>query len=198
MSRSGHPSLISACRALAVGAKYVGDNVSNSPVHLLWKWPPLVARSKAGFDVPERAPVIERLHRRHEHRGGVPLREHPVRLHYAEDVVKATEQVGGQLRQALIRLHQVQLVMRLNSKQLQHLIEHLSMLSHRTDHRPNVFGVTFELLDDRRHLDSLRPGAEHTENGHHGLRNAGARLEHDQALPTDGARSVDGRWLTAC
>ncbi|MNN29862.1 hypothetical protein D3C81_1434820 [compost metagenome] len=69
----------------------------------------------------------------------------------------------AELGQALPRLHQIKIIIRLNPEYLKHLIEHLPVLSRDTYNRSKT-GSTLQYFYKWCHLNCLRPRTEHNEH----------------------------------
>ncbi|MBV6394155.1 MAG: hypothetical protein KPEEDBHJ_03404 [Anaerolineales bacterium] len=75
------------------------------------------------------------------------------------------EDARAELRQSLIFAHQVQVVIRLDLKQVQYLVEHLSVLG--GDAYPRLHaGFGGKLTDDRGKFDRFGAGAENSKDSH--------------------------------
>ena len=68
----------------------------------------------------------------------------------------------------LVIAHHIQVEVGRNREQVQHLVQHASMLGGDADSRLNAGGIS-QGLDDRRHLDGFRPGSKNTQHTHSGL-----------------------------
>jgi hypothetical protein len=55
----------------------------------------------------------------------------------------------------------IQVVIRFNVEQFQHLVKHLAVLGCYADYTVEVNGITSRFPDHRRHLDRFRAGAEY-------------------------------------
>ena len=87
--------------------------------------------------------VIERRKRTGKGGRGITVDEHDVRLCLFEHLIQTVQTLLGDGRQRLTRLHDVQVIIRLNIENIEHLIEHLTVLRGNTH---NGFGV-FILLE---------------------------------------------------
>ena len=85
--------------------------------------------------------------------------EHDVRLCLFEHLIQTVQALLGDGRQRLTRLHDVQVIIRLNIENIKHLIEHLTVLRGNTYNGFGVF-ILLERVHQRRHLNGLRAGAE--------------------------------------
>jgi hypothetical protein len=68
------------------------------------------------------------------------------------------------LEQRLSRQHQIQIVVGLNLKRVQNLIQHLAMLRGDADLHVELAGVFAQTANHRAELNRLRPGAEDQQN----------------------------------
>jgi hypothetical protein len=69
------------------------------------------------------------------------------------------------MREILIWSHDIEVVMRLYSESLEHLIQHVAMLSRNADEMLNIRAGT-ERENDRGELDRLWAGAEYAQYTH--------------------------------
>lgn len=103
---------------------------------------------------------IERRERSRERGGGVAVDEDAVRLPVLHDLSEAREHVASDVEERLPRLHHVQVAVRLDAKDAEHLVEHLAVLAGGDDHGVKLLRAGLKLVDKWAHLDSLRAGAE--------------------------------------
>ncbi len=145
------------------------------------------ARAKARLDVRDRYLFVERGERSNERGRGVALHDHPIGLVLANHVRHAEEHARGEVGEALVRLHQVEVELRLHVEDREHLIEHRTML--RGDaHRRFERRIGFQGLRQERHFYGFWPRAKHGENallsvGHRRLDGTvphARRLSHDR------------------
>ncbi len=116
-------------------------------------------------------------------RGGrVAVHEHAFGPKRSEHAAQSGEDRAGDVGQSLARLHDVQVVVRRDVEQGEHLVEHLAMLR-RDAHADVELRHAREALDDGRHLDGFGPRSEHD----HGL--------HEDALEL--LREVGDAWASA-
>jgi hypothetical protein len=116
--------------------------------------------------VSHAAARVERSQRRGGHGCGVPLDQNPVGPLVFEDGLQAREHAGCDVRRRLVVLHEVQVVVRPDLKNTQHLVEHVAVLGRDADAADDAVGVALELADDGSQLYRLRAGAEHREDFH--------------------------------
>ena len=74
------------------------------------------------------------------------------------------DDIAGDIKEILTRFHDVEVIIRLNLKKIEHLIEHLPMLRRHTDQILKLCWVIIQCTDDRRHFYGFRAGAE---DGHY-------------------------------
>ena len=95
------------------------------------------------------------------HRGRrVAVDQHDIGFHFVQDIPHAGQHPGGDVIQVLSLFHDVQVIVGLHPENLQHLVQHLPVLAAYADKGFELFGMLLELLDQRTHLDGLRPGSE--------------------------------------
>ena len=91
----------------------------------------------------------------------IAMHQHQVRLFLLQNLLQPVQYTSSNICQSLIFFHQIQIIVRRNPKQLQHLIQHLSMLCcHRHDTLQML--ILFNGFHHRRHLDSFRSCSKHT------------------------------------
>ena len=93
----------------------------------------------------------------HDHRGR--LRR--------QDRIYAAEHAPGDLRQRLIRCHEVQVIIGRDVEAREDLVEHRAMLGGDTDARLELFAGKPQAPDHRAQLDCLGPGPENEEDRFH-------------------------------
>jgi hypothetical protein len=93
------------------------------------------------------------------------MHQHHIRLPLSKDTLHAMKHVARNVTQGLVGFHQVKIEIRLNGKQLQHLIQHLPVLGRDADFgvKRGIFGQSFH---NRGHFNGFGTGAEHTEDFH--------------------------------
>ena len=128
-----------------------------------------VAGAQAGLDMANRNALVEGRQRCRQRGGGIAVHQHRVGPPAREHGAHAGEHAGGDVGQVLPGLHQIEVELGLDPEQAEHLVEHLPVL--RGDADPGVEArQCLQLLDQRRHLDGLGPGAEYQEYLHGGFR----------------------------
>ena len=163
---------------------HVSNNRYKMSIYLFGPWRKTISRTQAGFDMCDRYLVIVP----HKTRGNGRRR---IALHYnsiGRIVLNPRRQRGqdttSHVSLSLIALHDVQVNVRDDLKEAQHLIEHLSMLPRHAN--PNIKIVPSGLngLDDRSQLDCLWPCAKSKEDP------LGFHIGSKRKMPGD--RSVRG------
>ena len=155
-------SLPKQCLASSFSRRKVSrcNEICQSPINLFRERPRSIAGSKARLNVAKCNSVVKSDHRGNKNSRGIALSQNPVRFHLAHDGIQASEKTSGQLGEALIGLHQIEVIVRFDGKDTQYLVEHLAVLSHRADHGTHAVRLSPELHNDRCHLDRLGPRAE--------------------------------------
>src|SRR5258705_8577504 len=95
----------------------------------------------------------------------VALNDDAVRLACVDDLADAADDPGSNIGQALVRLHQIEVVIRPDGYHLQDLVEHLPVLRGNTDLNVET-GVLAQRVDDRKELDRFWPRSENDKDFH--------------------------------
>ena len=107
----------------------VGRNTSGYlTIHLLRPGAIDIMRTQPGFYMTDRNLLIECGKRRSGGGSGISMYQHHIRLHLFQHIPHTEKHTRGYVVQILIRLHDVQIIIRLYIKDMKHLIEHLPML----------------------------------------------------------------------
>lgn len=150
-------------RRSALAAVSVGDRRDHAPVHLFRPGMVNIARSQPGLDMGDRTlAVIGRKRRRHR-RHRVALHDHAIDGRLIENVADPRQQPGGQPIEALVRLHQVQIMIGPNANDAEHLIQKPPMLPRHAG-RDMHARTTRQRMHHRKQFDGLRPRAENHQN----------------------------------
>ncbi|MND78928.1 hypothetical protein D3C80_706490 [compost metagenome] len=115
-----------------------------------------IAGAQAGFNVTHRDAVIVGRQGRGKGGGGVTVYQNAIRLELGKHRFQPLQDGGGDIGQILSRLHDVEVIVRLDLEQIEHLVQHLSVLSCDTDSDIHL-AIGLEGLDDWGHLDCFRP-----------------------------------------
>ena len=145
----------------------VREHARDTPVHLLGPRIVLVERPQTGLDVADLPALLERSERAGHGRRRVALDEHPVGMLLLENRAEPVDDRDRDVVQRLGVLHHVQVVIRPDLEQVEHLVEHLPMLAGHADPRLEHVRPPLELPDDGRELDRLRTRAEDSQNLDH-------------------------------
>lgn len=123
-----------------------------------------VARAQAHLHVADGDLQVEAGERRRKARGGVAVDEHNVGPLGLEHGLQHQQHVARHVEQRLSRLYDGQVVVGGHIEHAQHLVEHLAVLAGYSHHSVKLVRAPLKLVDQRTHLDGLRPRAE---NEHH-------------------------------
>ena len=147
------------CRG-KVKVSHAGDELT---VHLLRIRGILMISTQPCLDMPDGDLLIERGERGCEGRRGIAVDQDHVGLLILQHRCQPLQDVAGDAVQGLAVLHDVQIMIGLDLECLQHAVQHLSVLGADADDALQL-GMLFDRVDDRCHLDGLRPGAENTHD----------------------------------
>jgi hypothetical protein len=158
---SGVPSSRSACFDRTVGGEtQVGEDVDEVPVDLFRKRRVLASCAQPRLDVADGKLPVERGVTSCERARVVPLHEHEVGSLAGEGSVEAGERANRDVGERLSLGHDVEVLVRLDSKDAQDLVEHRAVLRRHDDVGLEGVAPVIERSKDRRHLDRLGPRPE--------------------------------------
>jgi len=121
-----------------------------------------VSRPQPGLDVRDRDPVVEGGQACAEGGRGVALDQEESWRVLREVSVQRADHSGGQRAERVARPHQAEVVVHRDPERIQHLFEHLAMLTRATDAAGQ--SVLPQLEDDGSELDRFRTGSEHGQD----------------------------------
>ena len=139
----------------------VGDAAGELAVHFLGERRVFVVRAQARLDVPHGRLMIVGCERARERRRRIAVYEHDIRLLLGQHFVEAVHGLARDVEERLPCRHDIEVIIRLDVEQMQHLIEHLAVLCCHGHHGDNRIRMLLQLQHDWCHLDRLRPRTEH-------------------------------------
>ncbi|MNZ72620.1 hypothetical protein D3C78_910010 [compost metagenome] len=145
----------------------LGKHPCELAIGLFRPWRVEVAGAQTCLNMGYRDLLIVGRQRCAEGGGGVSVNQNNVRLERGENRFHALQDSGGYIGQILARLHDVQIEVRLNPEQVEHLIEHFAMLAGNT-HLGVETIVCSQGKSERCHLDGFGTSAEDAEGFHSG------------------------------
>ena len=139
------------------------DGRRQFPVHLFWERRILVAGAESCLHMAYRDLLVESSQRSYKGRSGIPMDQDQIRLCLFQDFLQTHQGTAGHIIQSLACGHDVQIIIRFDLEQIQHLIQHFPVLGrHRNDGFQHI-RILFHFQYQRAHLNGFRPG---TENRH--------------------------------
>ena len=156
-------------RRCSGGEVLPGDRADHLAIHLFRPGVVDIAAAQPRLDMAHRNLAVIGC-QRPAHRGRrVALHHHPVRPFFIHHPAKPGQQAGGQPVQRLVRLHDVEIMVRNDPRDVQHLVQHGAMLPRNTDAR-NEARIAAQRMDQRKQLDRFGTGSEDGEDfqGHGG------------------------------
>ena len=96
--------------------------------------------------------------------GSIAMHQHDVRLLLLQDLVQAHHGLGGNVKEGLSCGHDIQIVVRFDLEEVQHLVKHIPVLGRHRHHGGDFLRVLLKLQHDGCHLDGLRAGAEYSHH----------------------------------
>ena len=139
------------------------EPADQAAVHLLGPRGLEIAGAQARLDMGDLGFRVKRGQAGGQGGGGVAVDEHPVVAAPFKDFPQAGQNVGGDVGQVLARLHDVEVEIRMDVEQLQHLVEHLPVLGGHANMGFDGLGLA-QRGHHRGHFDGLGAGAEHDKN----------------------------------
>ncbi len=117
-------------------------------------------RPQPRLDVPHGYLLIEGSHGGGHRRGSVTMHKHDVRMSLLQHIAHLEQHLSRHVVKVLSLAHDVEVILRTDAEDAEHLVEHLTVLAGHADYRLEVFGVVLEGLHQWCHLDGFRPCAE--------------------------------------
>ena len=130
------------------------------PVELLRIGRSQVIGAKARFHMSHRDLQIKAGQTGGKGRGRIAVDQHQIRFLFLENSPHPLQHIAGDVEEGLLLLHNGQVIVRNHMKALQHLIQHLPVLTGNAYQRFHGTSA-FQFFDQRAHFDSLRSGAKH-------------------------------------
>ena len=141
----------------------VGEPRDELTVHLLGIGRILIVGAQPRLDMADLHLVVKGRERAGKGRGGIAVDKDHIGRKAVDDLVHTGQALTGDGRERLTRGHNVEVGVRLEAKDLHDAVEHLAMLRRHAAKALDALAPR-ELLDERSHLDRLRPRAE---DAHH-------------------------------
>ena len=157
------------CGAPGRGEMKRGQFSGKDPVHLFRKGLGEIAGPESGLNVANRNLVVEGCEGAAERGSGIALHNYKLRFLCCEDRFKSRHDPGGRMAERLALSHDVEVVLGLNAKDGENLIEHRPVLRGHT-HPDIEFGEGLQVENDWAQLDCLRSGSEDKKKPDHGTR----------------------------
>ena len=148
------------------GKEQIAQPVCQLSVHLLRKRAVFVVAAQPGLHVSDRDLMIVGCKRGGQAAACVPVHQYKVRANNPDNLLHPAQHRSRDRGQALPLAHDIQVIVRQQTEDLQHLVEHLPVLAGHANRASNV-RTFLQFPDQRRHFDGLRPGAEYAEHTNH-------------------------------
>lgn len=87
------------------------------------------------------------------------MNQHHIRIYFFQYTFDAIQNIRCNIKQGLALFHNRKVIIRLDPEGIQHLIQHLTMLTGNTDNGFN-FGTIFQFIHQGAHFDRFRSCAE--------------------------------------
>lgn len=127
------------------------------------------------------------------HRGCcVAVDKHPIGLDFGVNAFQSLQHGAGDMREALRGLHDIKVEIGFDPKEVDHLLQHLTVLACEQNAGAHVIAA-LECLNDRSHLDRFRACAENTDD----MRFRCGGLSHQKYLARKWRIAVARKWRIA-
>ena len=158
-------------RLLGGGKMQAGDCPGQLAVGFFGPGREQVAGAQPRLDMADRDLLVISGQRCCQRGRCIAVHQHDIGLEILQGRLDPGQDLAGDARKRLPRLHDVEVVVRHDFEQAQHLIEHFAVLRGHADARVEPFGCR-QLLDERGHLDGFGASTENGQNAacHGGLR----------------------------
>ena len=141
--------------------KVVGGNASgNLTIHLLRPRTVNVVGSESGFDMANGDLLIEGRERSSGAGSRVAMDKDHIGLNFFQHITHPRKHASSDVIEVLPLLHDIQVIVGLNLKYLEHLVQHLAVLTGHANYRFKLIRMLLELLHQGAHLDGLWTGSE--------------------------------------
>ena len=117
--------------------------------------------------MPYRYPLIESRQSSSCGGGCISVDKHDIGLCLLQHIPHAQKNTSRDIIQVLPCFHDVQVIVWPNIEQMQHLVQHLTMLTRHAHYGLESFGFLLKALYQRTHLDGLRTSAKNKHNLFH-------------------------------
>lgn len=142
----------------------VGNGAGDFAVDFFGERRVLVARAQARFNMTHRYAGVVRSQAGGQGCGGVAMHQHQIRLLCSQHPLEAGQNAAAQVVQILTGLHDVQVMLGRDVKQMENLVQHLAVLGRDADHGFAVRCSGLKAFDQGSHLDGLGAGAKDDED----------------------------------
>ena len=139
---------------------HIGNRTGQLAVHFLRVRRIFITGTQACFHMAYRNLRIKGSQSTGKGSRGVTMHQHHIGLCFLHNGFQAHQRAGSNIIQGLTCRHNIQIIIRRNTKQIQYLIKHLAMLCGNCHNRLNIFGIFTHCQHQRAHFDSLRTSAE--------------------------------------
>ena len=148
----------------------IGNLADQLAVHLFRERRVFIVGAQTGFYMSDRDLVIKCCKCTGKGGRSVAMYQNDIRLGLFQHGIQTMQRLFGNGCKRLTLLHDIQIIVGLDIENIQHLIEHLTMLCRYTDNALGML-VLLQCVDQRSHLNRFRTGAEngHDFNVFHGL-----------------------------
>ena len=140
-----------------------GNATHQATVHLLGEGRVFIVSAQSRLHVAHGDLTVKRRQGAYKGGGGITVDQHQIGLGCGQNALHPGQRLGGDGEQALAGLHNIQIVIRLQAKDVQHAVQHLPVLG---GNGAEAFKrlLPGQLPHQGDHFDGLGPGAEHRKD----------------------------------
>ena len=142
----------------------ISNTPGNLPIHLFRPWAVDVVGAEAGLDMAHGDLLLECGEGCCGAGSRVAMDKNHIGGGFLEHITHAGQDAGGNVVQVLSLFHDVQIIVGLDLKDFEHLVQHLSVLAGHAYDGFELIRMLLELLHQRAHLDGLWAGTEDEHN----------------------------------
>ena len=121
-----------------------------------------IAGTQTSLHMAYRNLCIEGCQSASKGRRGVTMYKHHIRLSLFHNRLQAHQRTRSHIVQRLAGGHNVQIIVRLNTEQVEHLIQHFAMLCSNSNNRLDIFRILAHCQHQRTHFNSFRTSSENS------------------------------------
>ena len=141
------------------------NTTRKASVHLFGERRILIKRTQTRFHMPYWNLLIKRSQSSHKRSCCIAVHQNNIRLNLLKNLFQLHQNIRSDGGQRLTRPHDVQIIVNFCIKNVNHLLQHLTMLACQANDAFNI-RICLQFFYQRAHFDCLRPCTKNTHNLH--------------------------------